>query len=182
MAAVIIPLIALGVIAAILIPLLWSILRPRHSAPQTLESWTLTDEQQRANEEYCRDRLDHTPYGATLAARLWQKLSSERPSAGVIYDFHRDFCGQGLIRTDQGVMLCDVYEGGRDFGKPIASWQNEREFTDFFSRQSDFTCSGWEEKEPVFFSEDSWYRNNQRLTRAVIERYLAGKGAAPPLP
>ena len=31
-------------------------------------------------------------------------------------------------------------------------------------RERDFT---------VFFSEDDWYRNNQRLTRAVLERYLS---------
>lgn len=33
--------------------------------------------------------------------------------------------------------------------------------------------SGWEGAEPVFFTEDDWYRNNQRLTRAVLERYLS---------
>lgn len=182
MAAIIIPLIALGMIAAILIPLIWSIIRPARNTPAQLESSTLTDEQQRRNAEYCRDRLDHTPFGTALAARLWQKLEREKIGAGVIYDAHRDFCGQGLIRTEDGVMLCDVYEGGRDFGDPIASWREETEFAAFFSRQSDFTCSGWDEKEPVFFSRDSWYRNNQRLTRAVIERFLGGKGPTIPLP
>lgn len=176
MAAIIVPLIALGVIAAILIPLIWSIVRPARNTPAQIESWTLTDEQQRRNEEYCRDRLDQTPFGTALAARLWRKLEREEPGAGVIYDLHRDFCGQGLIRTREGVKLCDVSDG-RDFGDPIALWRDETEFTAFFSRQSDFTCSGWDEAEPVFFSQDSWYRNNQRLTRAVIERYLSGKSS-----
>ena len=46
-------------------------------------------------------------------------------------------------------------------------------FVAFFARQSDYSCSGWDEGEPMFFTTDSWYRNNQRLTRAVLERYLA---------
>ena len=182
MAAIIIPLIALGVIAAILIPLIWSIIRPARNKQAQIESWTLTDNQRRANEEFCRDRLDHTPFGAPLAARLWHKLDREKPGTGVIYDVHRDFCGQGLIRTKDGVMLCDVYDGGRDLGEPIASWREEAEFTTFLARQSDFSCSGWDGSEPVFFSEDSWYRNNQRLTRAVIERYLSARSPTIPLP
>lgn len=91
MAAIIIPLIALGVIAAILIPLIWSIVRPARNTPAQIESWTLTDEQQRRNEEYCRDRLDQTPFGTALAARLWRKLVREKPGAGVIYDLHLTF-------------------------------------------------------------------------------------------
>ena len=46
-------------------------------------------------------------------------------------------------------------------------------FVAFFARQSDFSMSGWDPGEPIFFSDDDWYRNNQRLTRAVMERYLS---------
>jgi hypothetical protein len=97
----------------------------------------------------------------------------EQLNHGVIYDFHRDFCGQGLIRTEAGVMLADVQDGGSYFGEPIAEWATEAEFIAFFARQSDFSMSGWDAGEPVFFTDDDWYRNNQRLTRAVLERYLS---------
>jgi hypothetical protein len=70
------------------------------------------------------------------------------------------------------VKLCDVQDGGHSCGEPIAQWYSEAEFVAFFARQSDYSCSGWDESEPVFFSDDSWYRNNQRLTRAVLRRFL----------
>ncbi len=91
----------------------------------------------------------------------------------MIYDRHRDFCGQGLIRTSDGVMLCDVQDGGYLLGSPIAAWSSEAAFVGFFAEQSDFSCSGWDKASPVFASDDEWYRNNQRLTRAVLERFLA---------
>ena len=97
----------------------------------------------------------------------------QAPGRGVIYDHHRDFCGQGLIRTKTGIMLCDVHDGGASFGPPIAEWTSEGAFTLFFARQSDFSMSGWDANEPVFFTGDDWYRNNQRLTRAVLERFLS---------
>ena len=70
-------------------------------------------------------------------------------------------------------MLCDVQDGGAYFGQPIAEWKSEEDFVAFFASQSDFSMSGWDAGEPVFFTDDDWYRNNQRLTRAVLERYLS---------
>nr|WP_298099146.1 hypothetical protein [uncultured Shinella sp.] len=172
MAAIVIPLLALAVI----IWVLWTALRANAEArrnPQAIESATRTEDERRRIVESLRDRLSREPLGAPLAERLWQRLMKEAPNNGVIYDRHRDFCGQGLIRTPEGVMLADVQDGGSYFGPAIAQWATEQAFVAFVARQSDFSMSGWDAGEPVFFTEDDWYRNNQRLTRAVMERYLS---------
>ncbi len=172
MAATIIPLLAL----AIIIWVLWTALRANAEArrnPRAIESTTRTEDERRRIVESLRDRLSREPLGVSLAERLWRRLMTEALNNGVIYDRHRDFCGQGLIRTAEGVMLADVQDGGSTFGAAIAEWATERDFVAFFARQSDFSMSGWDVGEPVFFTEDDWYRNNQRLTRAVMERYLS---------
>lgn len=172
MAATVIPLLALAVIAWVL----WTALRANAEArrnPQHIESTTRTEDERRRIAVSLRDRLNREPLGAPLAERLWRRLMTEAQNNGVIYDRHRDFCGQGLIRTAEGVMLADVQDGGCYFGAAIAEWATEQDFVAFFARQSDFSMSGWDADEPVFFTEDDWYRNNQRLTRAVMERYLS---------
>lgn len=168
--AVIVPLIALALIIGILGVVIWSMVRrpkpgeePRHATPEEIEGYALE----------LRDQLDRRPFGEGLARDIWQRLMRAKPDTGVIHDYHRDYCGQGLIRTTSGVKLCDVEDGGGHFGKPILAWFDEDEFVAFFARQSDYSCSGWDNSEPVFFTTDSWNRNNQRITRAVLKRYLA---------
>ncbi|WP_325446183.1 hypothetical protein [Pararhizobium sp.] len=175
MAAIIVPILALGIIAAILIPMMWSILRgPSRRRIETEERTVKFEDEMRAREEELRDALDTEPFGEPLAGDLWRRLMTEKPGSGAMYDFHRDFCGQALIRTGDGVMLCDSYDGGHNFGDAKITWQTEATFVAFWARQSDYSCSGWEAGEPVFFSDDSWYRNNQRLTRDVLTTYLRG--------
>lgn len=127
---------------------------------------------------YLRDRLSRDPFGQARATALWRKLASVGEGEGLIVEFHRDFCGQGLIRRADRVVLCDIFDGGGGHsGDPIAGWSEETDFVAFFARQSDFSCGGWDEREPVFHTTDPWYRNNQRITRAVIDGWLA-KGRA----
>lgn len=172
MAATIIPLLALAVIVFVL----WTAIRATISqgkTPPHSDNTTQSEEERHRITVSLRDRLSRKPLGTPLSERVWRKLHNEAPGNGVIYEHHRDFCGQGLIRTENGVMLADVQDGGLYFGSPIAEWTTEADFVAFFARQSDFSMSGWEAAEPVFFTEDDWYRNNQRLTRAVLEWYLS---------
>ena len=78
-------------------------------------------------------------------------------------------------RTENGAKLCDIQDGGHNTGDAIADWPDEQSFIAFFARQSDFSMSGWDENEPVFHSTDSWYCNNQRLTRKILARYAHGQ-------
>ncbi|AOF91013.1 hypothetical protein [Sinorhizobium sp. RAC02] len=172
MAAIIIPLLALAVILFVL----WTAIRATMASgkpPLHSDNTTQSEEERHRIAVSLRDRLSREPLGGPLAEHVWRKLLDETPGNGVIYDHHRDFCGHGLIRTQDGVMLADVQDGGLYFGAPIAVWTTEPDFVTFLARQSDFSMSGWDRAEPAFFTEDDWYRNNQRLTRAVLERYLS---------
>lgn len=173
--AVIVPVIALALIIGILGVVIWSMVkRPRPGTPETPQPRNATPEEIEGYARELRDQLERTPFGDALARDVWRALMKTKIGDGVVYERHRDFCGQGLIRTSHGVKLCDVEDGGASFGEPIAQWSDEDAFVDFFARQSDHSCSGWDESEPIFFSSDDWYRNNQRLTRAVLERFLKG--------
>lgn len=165
MLLMIVLLVVLGGIAFVVWPMMQprSNIAPRNATPEEIEGYGRD----------LRDQLDRQPFGEALARDVWHRLMAAKPNSGVIYDYHREFCGQGLIRTEGGVKLCDVHDGGMSFSKPIVEWSNEEEFVAFFARQSDYSCSGWDSNEPVFFTTDSWYRNNQRLRRDVLERYLA---------
>jgi hypothetical protein len=177
MPAIIIPLICLGVIAWIIGSVLWSM---RGRTMNDKPDWppypliNASEEEMQRRHLECRDRLSLTPFGSRVARDLYQKLMACKPGSGLIHEFHRDYCGHGLIRTGASVTLREVQDGGHSVGEPIASWSSEADFVAFFSRQSDFTCSGWEPREPVFFTEDEWARNNQRLTSDIIGTFIKG--------
>lgn len=133
------------------------------------------DREARAAEarRWAERHLDRRPFGEALARRLAERLWASAEGTGLIHQFHRDDCGHGLIRTAEGVKLCET-EGGHFAGPAIAQWDDHEAFVAFFARQSDRTCSGSEPGEPVFYTEDDWSRCNQRLARAVIEAFRSG--------
>jgi hypothetical protein len=174
--AVVIPLIALALILGILGVVIWSMVRrPKPGEKPTPQPRNATLEEIEGYALELRDQLDRRPFGETLARDVWQKLMHTEVDEGVIYGRHRDFCGQGLIRTTSGVKLCDVQDAGYNNGPPIAQWFDEEAFVAFFAHQSDYSCSGWDESAPTFFTSDSWYRANQRISRDVLERFVSGK-------
>ncbi|WEZ83097.1 hypothetical protein P6U16_19750 [Rhizobium sp. 32-5/1] len=175
MLATIIPLIALFLIVWALATVIRSMRAPSKGLPaEERQIPDMTDDGPSPRSIMLRNQLSTLPYGDELARRLWLRLMAQKPRDGLVHEFHKEFCGHGLIHMGNGVMLADIYDGGHSTGEPIARWTSEAEFVAFFSRQSDFSCSGWDENEPVFFTSDDWYRNNQRLTRSAIDRFLNG--------
>jgi hypothetical protein len=164
------------VIAALLITVVFSILRallqPRKKPPwppyPVIDASEAEMDRRRAE---LRDRLSHAPFGTARAQHLWARLQTAEPGSGLIHEFHRDYCGHGLIRDATGVILCEIQDGHAP-GPAIATWAHEEDFVAFFARQSDFSCSGWDANEPVFHTDDKWGLNNQRLTQAIIDRFL----------
>jgi hypothetical protein len=128
-------------------------------------------EKNRAQREALARRLDRRPFGERLALQLWVELSRCRNGEGLIHQFHRDYCGHGLIRTANGVMLCEIQDGHLP-GPAIETWWSREEFVAFFARQSDWTCSGWEPKEPVLHTDDPWRKSNQRLSRQILSAFI----------
>ncbi|NML76910.1 hypothetical protein HHL25_22465 [Rhizobium sp. S-51] len=172
----VIPLLALAAIITVLVVALRSIRRSGPWQPP-YELINASPEEMERRAVYLRDRLSRDPFGQARATALWRKLASVGEGEGLIVEFHRDFCGQGLVRRADRVVLCDIFDGGGHSGDSIATWDNETDFVAFFAGQSDFSCSGWDEREPVFHTTDPWDRNNQRITRAAIDAWLA-KGRA----
>lgn len=117
-----------------------------------------------------RDKLDRALFGPVLAGQVWDRVMVRPVGEGLIHEFHRDYCGHGLIRTRYGVKLCDILDGHHP-GEAIAEWRSRESFVAFFAEQSDYSCSGWDEASPVFFTDDEWHRNNQRLTREKLQRF-----------
>lgn len=176
MAGIIIPIVCFAIIAYVVGTISWSIWRQRKSRAAGWPPYPLinaSDDEMDSRATELRDRLSRKQLGTERARQLWDQLQQAKIGEGLIHQVHRDFCGQGLIRTDAGIILCDIQDGHFP-DAAIATWATKEEFIAFFSRQSDFTMSGWDPDEPVFFTEDSWYRNNQRLTTAIIDRFRRG--------
>lgn len=166
MAATIIPLIALAVIVLVIVAAVRANRGPRSALP----SQGGGEEAVRAYALVLRDKLDRALFGPVLAGQVWDRVMTRPVGEGLIHEFHRDYCGHGLIRTEDGIKLCDILDGHHP-GAAIAEWRSREDFVAFFSEQSDYSCSGWDESSPVFFTEDEWHRNNQRLTRAKLLRF-----------
>lgn len=116
-------------------------------------------------------RLDRQPFGRRLALQVWVELLRCKTGEGLIHQFHRDYCGHGLIRMADGVALCEIQDGHLP-GPPIETWHDRDAFADFFARQSDWSCSGWERMEPVLYTDDPWRRSNQRLHRRILDTFI----------
>lgn len=168
MAATIIPLIALGVIVFVLAAAIRANRGPRGKLP----SQEGGEASRRAYALTLRDRLERTLFGPVLAGEVWGRVMQHPVERGLIHEFHRDFCGHGLIRTQAGIKLCDILDGYHA-GNAIAEWTTKEDFVAFFAEQSDYSCSGWDETSPVFATSDEWQRNNQRLTREKLRRFLS---------
>lgn len=167
MAATIIPLIAWAVIIFVIVAAVRANRGPRVPLP----SQNGVEESRRAYALVLRDKLDRALFGPVLAGQVWDRVITRPVGEGLIHEFHRDFCGHGLIRTETGIKLCDILDGYYP-GEAIAEWCSREDFVAFFAEQSDYSCSGWDESSPVFFTSDDWHRNNQRLTREKLRRFV----------
>lgn len=163
MAATIVPLLTLAVIAVVVI----MALAPRRGAAGEAPG----EGDSQAYGLVLRDKLDRALFGPALAGKVWDRLMQYPVGEGLIHEFHRDFCGHGLIRTEAGVKLCDILDGHAP-GPAISEWPSREAFVGFFGEQSDYRCSGWDQTCPVFATQDEWNRNNQRLTRAKLRRFV----------
>jgi hypothetical protein len=174
MAGIIIPIACFAVILYVLGVAGRSVWRQRKNKQPAWPPYPLinaAEEEMDPRRDEVRNGLSHQALGAERMRRVWERLQDAEIGEGLIHEFHRDFCGHGLIRTKAGIILCDIQDGGYP-GPAIATWASEEAFVAFFSRQSDFTLSGWDPAEPVFYTQDTWYRQNQRLTRTIFDRFL----------
>lgn len=167
MAATIIPLVAWAVIIVVVV----AAVRANRGPHGPLSNQGGGEEAVRAYALVLRDKLDRALFGPVLAGQVWDRVMNCPVGEGLIHEFHRDYCGHGLIRTEAGIKLCEILDGHHP-GEAIAEWRSREDFVAFFAEQSDYSCSGWDESSPVFFTGDEWHRNNQRLTRKKLLSFV----------
>jgi hypothetical protein len=115
--------------------------------------------------------LDRRPYGHELALRLADRL---RATGGMCYG-HAYYCGHGLVAS-RGRFGLEVVDDGAP-AERLATWPDERSFVEAVASWSDYVCSGADPDATLFRAESAFHLNNQRITRARIEEFLAA-GAA----
>ncbi len=116
--------------------------------------------------------LSRFKFGIELARQVAAKLKAQCISGGLYYS-HRDYCGHGLIYRDGQFMLIEVYDGFPDQSQILATWDSEEEFVGYVAELSDFTCSGADAEVALFYTNDSFWLNNQRITMDWLREYVA---------
>ena len=114
--------------------------------------------------------LSRVKFGMELAHRVAIKLKTQGISSGLFYS-HRDYCGHGLIYRNGQFILVEVYDGFPDQSEFLATWDSEKEFVRFLAGLSDFTCSGADATSKLFYTNDSFSLNNQRITKDWLQEY-----------
>jgi len=111
--------------------------------------------------------LDKTVYGELLSRDIAKYLKT----FGQICNTHRDYCGTGLFyhtntntHTNGHFTYSYVNDGYCD--TTIQDFPDEESFVSWLSSQSDYTMSGVNEE------THSFYLNNQRITREMLERCI----------
>src|SRR4030095_5622855 len=113
--------------------------------------------------------LSRRPYGTSVARQVALALKEGRE----LRDQHRDYCGHGFVFRDGRFQLVE-FGDGYAIHKPIAEWATEKEFVAFLAQQSDYGCSGGDPSAPIFHEDDPWLLNNQRITEARLQKFVAG--------
>ena len=102
---------------------------------------------------------DPTPYGAALAGQVVDALDR---GVTVAYS-HRDYCGMGLGRGDEGYIYGPVHDG-QLFAEAV--FKTREALRVWLAQQSDATLCGRESPQPF-----DW--DNQRLTRVRLLEAIA---------
>lgn len=105
-----------------------------------------------------------------IANCFWSNIHDE---FGIFYR-HRDYCGHGMIWSNNHLVICEFNEGFMS-GKPLMRWNSseKRNFIDWLSIQSDFSLSGHDKGNSAFFEEDLFFRGNQKLTLERFKEFLS---------
>lgn len=104
---------------------------------------------------------DTTPYGKPLA----EKVAVYLEQGNVIAYAHRDYCGMGLLHWNGAFYYGSVNDGYMLFMDQ--KFDSKKIFIEWLSAQSDDSLYGKE--------EESWVRDNQRITKERLETAILEK-------
>lgn len=109
-------------------------------------------------------------YGKEIAEPIADLLFDRK--VNIIHQDHRDYCGIGFASEKNQVTIAKVWDGCPI--EPLKVWKlSEKEcFIDWLSKQSDYSLSGEDEKNPPFYETDPWAKNNQRISRSILISFI----------
>jgi hypothetical protein len=99
--------------------------------------------------------------GKELAERVAKRLAMK---CDLMFS-HRDYCGTGLTWENGNYVYGKVWDGY--LTDPMMTFDSEQKFIDWLAEQSDNSLRGND--------EDSFHRNNQRLTQARLVDFVSVK-------
>ena len=117
------------------------------------------------------------PYGIDLAEKIYNYLQE----GNSISFNHYGYCGVGFVSEGNIIHYTHFdewltwttgrrYESGGAYLGIIDSFKSKKAFIDWLAMQSDTSLSGIE-------TGDDWYIDNQRVTKARLERCLRSQNA-----
>ncbi len=113
------------------------------------------------------EKLDKTIIGLELAETVAKRLKSGKG----LFSSHRDYCGHGLDYINGKYRLLEVHDGEPEWSEIVAEWETINDFVNFLSRQSDWSLSGANKAEIIFYTDNLFSLNNQRLTKELLKQY-----------
>lgn len=118
-------------------------------------------EERRLQEMKQQISLQTIPYGRELAEKVADALRH-----GALAHSHRDYCGMGLEINSEGEYLYgEVWDGG--LAIPLHRFPDKAAFVGWLAVQSDASMA-------MLDAKDSWYWNNQVITRNSLEAFIQG--------
>jgi hypothetical protein len=109
---------------------------------------------------------DKTLYGLEFAKKVANHLKIFK---AVFFGYHSDYCGTGFEYKENSFNFVKVDEGV--YTTIVKKLNNEEEFIEWLSKQSDFTLGGFD-KDSDLFEEDEFYRGNQRIDKKLLNKIL----------
>jgi len=105
---------------------------------------------------------NEVPVGKSLAEKVAKRL---RARCDLMF-YHREYCGMGLTYYNRTFQYGRVWDGF--FNEPILEFQEEKEFIEWLSVQTNKSLQGLDEK-------DKFYRSNQRINLERLQEFVKGR-------
>ncbi len=111
--------------------------------------------------------LNREKIGIELAKKVANKLKQGKQ----LYYAHPDYCGQGLMYKDDSYHIFRIIDADIEDALTIEKFHSPEEFINFLARQSDYSFAGADSNEAIFYSNNLFELNNQRLKKRRLEKF-----------
>ncbi len=111
--------------------------------------------------------LSREKIGVELAKKVADKLKQGKQ----LYYSHRDYCGHGLMYKDDSYHIFRIIDADIEDALTLEKFNLPEEFINFLARQSDYSFAGADSNEILFYTNNLFELNNQRLRKTRLEKF-----------